>query len=287
MKRYHQFNRLVIEDFIASKWEHPLHNHNHFEIIFIREGAGIHHLNNNFLPYKRGHLYVLGPEDEHEFLIDIPTHFIYFKFTKLYLNLFESDNPVLWNKDVDSLLYRTECKRGNLIKNKNDILTVEQILNLIVLEYQKNELLSKKIIFQLFKALVLVLIRNNNINKQKHLKSSNVQSGLAKDLLDYIELHIYDPKKLTKQQIANHFHYSPNYIGSLFKEKVGSTLKKYIQQYRYELLMQRLRHGQLSNKQLVIEFGFTDESHLHKFIAGNSGKKLKDIKQQLHIAKEQ
>ncbi|HBT09103.1 MAG TPA: AraC family transcriptional regulator, partial [Leeuwenhoekiella sp.] len=75
MKRYTQFNRLIVDDFTTDVWTHPLHNHNHYEVIFIRSGSGIHHLNNSLVPYRAGHLYLLGPEDEHEFIIEEPTNF--------------------------------------------------------------------------------------------------------------------------------------------------------------------------------------------------------------------
>ncbi len=279
MERYKQFDRLVISDFKTSVWEHPLHNHNHYEFIFIPEGNGMHHLNKKMLPYQRGSMYLLGPEDEHEFIIEAETHFVYFKFTKLYLDSFKNEDASEWNQDMDSLLGMQECKRGTLLKNEVDIALVERLFEIIVEEHNRNELLSKKIVFQLFKTIMLIIKRNKECCgvKTKHVTTAN--SEITEDLLEYIELHIYDPKMLTQKQIAAHFHYSPNYIGTFFKEKVGTSLKNYIQQYRYNLLEQRLKHGYNSTKQLALEFGFTDESHLHKFVKGFTGKTFTELKQ--------
>lgn len=276
MKRYTQFNRLVISDFFAEEWEHPLHNHNYYEFIFIVEGSGTHHLNSEMLPYQKGSMYLLGPDDEHEFIIDTKTRFVYLKFTKLYFDAFQEDASQ-WNKDIDSLLSLKASKTGTLLRNDEDICSVTGLLEMIVKEYKRDELLSKKIIFQLFKAVMLILKRNKDSCGVKHHFTET--SEITEDLLEYIELNIYNPKMLTQKQIASHFHYSPNYIGIFFKEKVGTSLKHYIQQYRFNLLEQRLKHGQSSTKQLALEFGFTDESHLHKFVKGFTGKTFTELKQ--------
>ncbi|WP_053970363.1 AraC family transcriptional regulator [Mangrovimonas sp. ST2L15] len=279
MERYKQFDRLVINDFVAEVWQHPLHNHNHYEFIFIVEGKGMHHINKRLLPYRKGSMYLLGPEDEHEFMIDEKTRFVYFKFTKLYLDTFKNEDASEWNQDIDSIISLKASKTGDLLKSDDDIEMITLLLNLIVKEYQKNEVLSKKIVFQLFKSIMLVIKRNKHSCGTKMITSENAET--TEDLLEYIELNIYNPKMLTQKQIAAHFHYSPNYIGTFFKEKVGTSLKNYIQQYRFNLLEQRLKHGQSSTKQLALEFGFTDESHLHKFVKIQSGKKLTAIKQEM------
>lgn len=279
MERYKQFDRLIVDDFTTEVWSHPLHNHNHFEIIFIVEGEGIHHLNKRLLPYRKGYLYLLGPEDEHEFMIEKQTRFIYFKFTKLYLDTFVSDNPSEWNKEIDCLLTMPEGKRGNLLKNEADTRVVEKLFDLIVEEYKKNEVLSKKIIFQYFKSILLVIKRNKECCGVKTKREEGTE--ITEELLEYIELHIYDPKKLTLKVIADYFHYSPNYIGVFFKEKVGSSLKSYVQQYRFNLLQQRIKHGNNTTKELALDFGFTDESHLHKFIKNQTGYSVTDYKRKL------
>lgn len=284
MERYKQFDRLVVDDFETDVWEHPLHNHNHYELIFIVSGSGIHHLNKRLLPYESGFLYLLGPEDEHEFMIEERTRFIYFKFTKLYPDTYAADNPSLWNKDMDIILNMPEAKKGNVLKHDADKQLVAGLFDIIVNEYKRNELLSRKIIFQLFKALVLIVKRNKECCGVKTARDH--ASEVTEDLLEYIELHIYDPKMLTKKQIGSHFHYSPNYIGTFFKERVGTSLRTYVQQYRYKLLEQRLKHSNMGTKQLALEFGFTDESHLHKFVKSQAGVNLNELRSSIpHEAK--
>ncbi|MGJ5640561.1 AraC family transcriptional regulator [Formosa sp. S-31] len=279
MERYKQFNSLVVADLETDIWNHPLHNHNHFEIIYIMKGSGVHQLNGLSMPYKKGHLYVLGPEDEHEFQIEKRTRFIYVKFTNFYLDTKDVDNPGEWNRTIDAILKSRNCKNGNILKLNNDIKHVNLLMTLIADEYEKTDLLGRRIIFQHFKALVLIIKRN--LDCDGNISERKPQANSTEALLEYIALHIYQPKFLTKQRIAEAFHLSPNYIGIYFKDKVGTSLKEYIQEYRFSLLEQRLKNGQRSSKQLVLDFGFTDESHLHKFVKRQSGKSLMELKAEL------
>ncbi|MEK6477442.1 AraC family transcriptional regulator [Catalinimonas sp. 4WD22] len=278
MKRYKQFDSLQVHDFEVDKWSHPLHNHNHFELIFIVSGKGTHHLNGVESTYAPGHLFLLGPEDAHKFKVVDRTRFIYFKFTKSYLH-HHHDLPVpeLWNRDLDQLLYSPERKKGNLLSSASDQTLIKSLLLIIVEEYHQKNVLNQKIIFQLFSVVMLIIKRNSQAYTLQ--KPAQPATGIAEEIMGYVEMNIYDPKKLTLKNLADHFHYSPNYIGMLFKEKVGTTLRDYVSHYRYKLIEQRLKYSQTGMKQIASEFGFVDESHLHKFIKSKAGKSMSELRE--------
>lgn len=272
MKRYKQFDKLIISDFEVDKWEHPLHNHNHYEIVFIAHGKGIHHLNKNRLVYKKGDLFMLGPEDEHFFDIQERTRFIYFKFTKLYLKkCAEVPVPQNWLLKVEGLLQNPERQNGNLLQDQDDRNQVEKVMQLMVHEYYSKNELKHKIIFQLFSILMMIIHRNNKLVQRVDDKE---HKGIASEFVEYIELNIYSPDKLSLKQMALHFNYSENYLGVLFKKEIGSTIREYVSEYRWKLIKSRLAQSHLGMKQIAFEFGFVDESHLHKFIKRKTGKSL-------------
>lgn len=275
--RYKQFDDLVISDFEVDVWQHPWHNHNHFELIYIAKGAGVHQLNERSLPYKKGCLYLLGPEDEHEFEIKKSTRFLYLKFTRHYLTAAEEGSTAgAWSHDIDSLLFGPARKEGSLLTAVQDQWLVEQLMQIIMQEHVKKQRLHRRIIDQLFAVLILVI--NRNRKRLAPLDVPDDKTGIAEALMEYIELNIYSPPKLTLQALSRRFHYSTNYIGLLFKEKVGVSLRQYISDFRYALLAERLHDSQVAVKQVVSEFGFVDESHLHKFIHGKTGKRLVDLR---------
>ena len=59
MPKLNQFKTLMIDEFEDEKFHLPPHTHTYYEIIYIKKGNGIHHLNNNLLPYKTGDLFVI------------------------------------------------------------------------------------------------------------------------------------------------------------------------------------------------------------------------------------
>ena len=271
MKRYKQFDHLIVEDFEGDEWPHPRHNHNHFEIAFIFSGKGSHHLNGVESVYKGGDLFLLGPEDVHEFTVQEKTRFIYFKFTKLYLTeTADESTPEQWNRHIDQLLYQPERKKGNLLHDDYDRERVGDLMELISHEFYEKRSLHYNVIFQLFTAVTLIIKRNAQAFEMADPESRK-NKGIAQNMLEYIESNIYDPSRLTLQSLADEFHYSPNYVGTFFKEQVGLPFSEYVTEYRLKLIQQRLKHSQIRMKQIAVEFGFVDESHLNKFIKRNLG----------------
>lgn len=86
MRRYLQYEPFNIYSFEAKEWEHPVHKHNHCEIIFIREGKGKHVINSNTFSYTSGDVFLLGQEDSHYFEIDRPTAFCFIRFMEVFFN---------------------------------------------------------------------------------------------------------------------------------------------------------------------------------------------------------
>lgn len=84
MKRYQQFQPLVISHFETNLWEHPVHEHNHYELIYIEKGTGIHNINENCISYQTGDWFLIGPDEAHYFAIAQLTSFVFLKFTDPY-----------------------------------------------------------------------------------------------------------------------------------------------------------------------------------------------------------
>lgn len=82
----------------------------------------------------------------------------------------------------------------------------------------------------------------------------------------YIHEHIYNPGKLKAEVMARHFHTTADYIGPYFKRNAGLTLRDYTGNYRRALIRKRMESGHYSLKQIALEFGLTDESHVSKLL---------------------
>lgn len=261
MKRYRQFQSIVVSDFEVEEWKHPVHNHNHYELIYIKKGLGVHYINKECVPYAIGNVFLLGPEEEHYFEVIEPSGFIYLKFTEPYLSNAEHGMEI---KDLEFLIKKREARLTNFELSSIDQIIVDHIFNVIIsstAELKRNE----RLIW--LQVIALAFILKQNITGQTKVIKPDKN---MEDIYSYIHEHIYTPEKLNASNMANQFNIAKNYIGPYFKRNTGITLREYISKYRSTLMAKRRKGKNYSLKQIASEFGLTDESHVSKILRKQS-----------------
>lgn len=259
MKRFRQFLPVIISDFELAAWHHPVHSHNHYEIIYIKKGTGKHYINKEVVGYLPGSIFLLGPEEEHYFEIGEPTRFIYLKFTDLYIKG-EDKTQEHWLQEIEYLLRNKEARLTGFKLSVEDQEIADQLYNLIItLKTQTKG--NERLIWLQVMSLSTILKRNlpefnSPVGEQKAMEG----------VFAYIHDYIYTPGKLKSGVMANHFNTTPGYIGPYFKRNAGVTLREYIRDYRRTLIKKRIESGNYSLKQIAAEFGLTDESHVSKLL---------------------
>jgi len=264
MKRYKQFAPVLISDFEVLDWIHPLHNHNHYELIYIKSGAGNHIINSNYIKYNDGCVFLLGPEDEHYFEVERMTHFIYLKFTDLYIHQDEG----IFNSGLRHLEYLIKSRETHLsgfVFNDEDQVTISRIFDVII-SIKKEMFRNEDLIWMQVLTLAHILQRNMPEIRSNAHRSKDMQAVFC-----YIHKHIYFPEKLKAQIMAEHFKFTKDYIGQYFKTNTGMTIRDYISDYRGSLIRQRIDSGLFGLKQIALEFGLTDESHVSKLVKKSRG----------------
>ncbi|MFB6456635.1 AraC family transcriptional regulator [Chitinophaga sp. Hz27] len=256
MERYKQFEPVKVSDFEMAVWKHPVHNHNHYELIFIKHGTGTHTINDITAPYQSGNIYLLGPEDAHYFNITTPTRFIYLKFTDAYMY----EGASLPIQDLEYLLKSRETHQAGFLLSATDGKTTELLFD--VISSMKTSLLANQELLRMQILSLAQLLKRN----MPELKATGNRSRDMQAIYCYLHKNIYDPDLLKATALANQFNMSAEYIGPYFKRNTGTTLSQYIQQYRNILIKQRLSAGRYSLKQIALEFGLTDASHVSKIV---------------------
>lgn len=258
-KRYKQFEPVVISDFEVSEWQHPVHKHNHYELIQIKHGSGKHMINSNEISYAPGDVFLLGPEEEHYFEVMEKTRFIYLKFTDLYIH---QENGMTGDaiKHLEYLIKSRETHHSGFKLSADDQHTAGLLFDVIA--SLKDDLLrNEQLIWMQVLALANLLQRNMPEIRVSANRSRDMQAVFC-----YIHKHIYSPENLKADVMARHFRFTSDYIGPYFKRNTGMTLRKYIGDYRNSLIRQRLESGRFTLKQLATEFRLTDESHVSKLL---------------------
>lgn len=271
MKRYIRYDPFDIYCFETDLWEHPVHKHTYYEVIFIIEGRGKHNINDNTCPYDKGDVFLLGPEDFHFFKIDTLTKFCFIRFTDLFFGKSLSKDQISWHRTLEFLLHSPYHKGGSMVENEQEKKILDHLLQVLLLEYKERKEGSYEIMMDsLMKSIFTIISRNiikQSINDDKSIKKTEP----IEEILMYISQNIHNPEHLKIDHLADRCRYSPKYLSIFFKRQTGESLQHYILKYKINLIMGRLQFSELSISQIAYEFGFTDESHLYKIFKKYQG----------------
>ena len=264
MKRFIQHEALFIRHFSTLKWPFPLHNHDHFELVFIHSGKGKHYHNQIEQSYQGKSLFLLAPEDAHIFDIQEETTFSVLKFNNIYLEDFSNEKTTKdWARLIDQLLAISATYDSRLVKSEDDLEKIDQLMLLIVREWQSSLSAANEVIFHLIRA-VFSILKKNAINDMIPEQSSN--GHLLISIVQFIHSHIQQPELLKMSTLSTQFNFSANYLSRLFKRQMNSSIKQYIDDYKFKVIESLLNSGNSTKKEISYTFGFSDLSHFNKFL---------------------
>ncbi|RDV15434.1 AraC family transcriptional regulator [Pontibacter diazotrophicus] len=264
MRRYIQYEPFNIYLFDTSKWEHPVHKHSYFEIIFIRSGRGLHVINNNTVLYTAGDVFLLGPEDYHYFDIQEHTTFCYIRFTEVYIK----DETLLkvpdYMRTIAFILNSPYQCQGTIVSDSEEKEHLDRLLSVLLYEYSNRGESSYELIMHSIMQAMLGILARNMVRQKLIDKKKTKSSKLIEDIMLYISQHIYEPEALRMERLVEKFNFSNSYLSIFFKKQTGESLQQYILKYKLKMIESRLQSGDRSISQIAYEFGFTDGSHLNK-----------------------
>jgi AraC-like DNA-binding protein len=264
MRRYLQYEPFNIYLFDAHEWQHPVHTHSYFEIIFIRSGKGRHSINGNTFAYSAGDVFLLGPEDYHFFEIQEHTFFCYLRFTEVFIKDQTPAKAPGWSRAIEFLLHTPYQAGGSIVAQKEEQAMLEHLLEVLLYEYSHREAGAYELVMNGIMKAILGILARNLVRQQATGLSETKKPQLIRDILLYIRQYIQQPDQLRIEQVAAKFNFSPGYLSVYFKKQTGESLQQYILKYKLRLIENRLLFSDLSIAQITDEFGFTDASHLHK-----------------------
>ncbi len=264
MKRYIQYEPFNIYLFDTSVWEHPVHKHSYFEIIFIRSGRGLHVINDNTVLYTAGDVFLLGPEDYHYFDIQEHTTFCYIRFTEVYIKDQDVQKVPDWMRTIEFILNSPYQCEGTIVTDAEEKEHLDLLLSVLLYEYNNREESSYELIMHSIMKGMLGILARNMVRQKLIDKKKTKSSRLIEDIMLYISQHIYEPDALRMERLVEKFNFSHSYLSIFFKKQTGEPLQQYILKYKLKMIESRLQSGDRSISETAYEFGFTDGSHLNK-----------------------
>ncbi|PVH26776.1 AraC family transcriptional regulator [Sphingobacterium corticibacter] len=264
-----------LEVFYEKVDECPLRDRqfNFFELVYVISGTGHHTVNGNKFAYNAGDLFLITPEDCHEFDLQNTCEFMVVRFGERYVREYQ------WKSidHIECLLYYASHLSGSVLANKEDKEVVASLMANLRKTKEQEMAYSEDLIRHLVNAIIVIAARNIAISRPQHI-IPNADTRLLQ-IVDYIQEHIHQPEALKIAVIAENFGLSPTYLGSYFRKQCQESIQQYISSYRIRLIEHRLRFSDNRVHEIADEFGFADESHINKFFKRHKGMTLKGYRQ--------
>ncbi|WP_243854664.1 AraC family transcriptional regulator [Flavobacterium sp. 270] len=242
------------------------HMHSFFELVYIVQGSGIQHINNNTFTYKAGHLFLLTPDDLHSLDFEEPTQLFFIRFNNYYLNGAYQQELL---QRIEIILKNASHEPGCVLKNEDDKIMIHPLMNAIIKEHTKRGLYHKELLSQYINTLLVIVARNIMMSLPEKINDQSDQTVVR--ILQYVQANIYDPEKLKGLHISNKFGISETYLGRFFRKHTNETLQQYQTNYKLKLIENRLLNTDMRINEIAAEFGFTDKSHFNNMFKKNRG----------------
>ncbi|PIF45522.1 AraC-like DNA-binding protein [Chryseobacterium sp. 52] len=260
-----------LEVFYEKVDECPLRERqfNFFEMVYVISGTGNHTVNGNQFPYGPGDLFLITPNDRHEFDLEGTCEFMVIRFGESYIREYQ------WKSidHIECLLYHASHLSGSVLVNNEDRQMVASLIHSLQQSTEHPTVYSEDLVRHLVNAIIVITAGNIAVIKPHNI-SPNADLRLLQ-ILDYIQEHIRQPEFLKIAVIAAKFGLSATYLGSYFRKHCNESVQQYISSYRIRLIEHRLQFSDKRVHEIADEFGFADESHINKFFKRHKGSSLK------------
>tara|TARA_R110002033_G_scaffold142351_1_gene180674 strand:- start:1586 stop:2443 length:858 start_codon:yes stop_codon:yes gene_type:complete len=275
MKSTHIYTDVKIFTKTISSNASRSHTHNYFELIYIVKGKGKHIINKNHYDFSEGDLFLLTPEDTHNFTVFDTTTFCIIDFTESFFSenaKKKSDKADLsrFFKELEYVFHNHHNIHGNIVA-ENDKMMYEVLINQLLNEEDSDRQYKFIIVQNIVFLLLHFVARNIQENIIAHSKLKDPKNKIY-EIITYIQQNIYEKNLIKLNALADNFNKSPDHLNRYFKRETGKTIKNYIIDYKIELIKTRLKHSNLSISEIADELNFTDGSHLNKIFKKAYGK---------------
>lgn len=239
------------------------HYHPELELIYIKKGAGVQFVGDNIMPFKAGHMVLIGPNLPH-----------YLKFIDQDAPLDEQSNMItvahfkegFWGEQFLALPENNAIKqileraRRGLVISGNSREKVAAILDKL------EEATGIHRIILLMEALAIMAQAVDTTAICSLGYNAGIKESSADRLQEVLAFtHQNFHRKIALREIAAIAHMSHHSFCRFFKSQTGKTYSKFVIELRVAYACKLLIENHLCLKQLCFESGFNNFTSFHKY----------------------
>ncbi|MWV44072.1 helix-turn-helix domain-containing protein [Paenibacillus sp. HJL G12] len=239
------------------------HAHEGLEILYIHEGTGKYIINNQTYPLQPCTLILVKPFQIHEIKVRVPPDYVR-TLLKIKASVIESFLGVLpqltsaltqfLEQKLSYQVFYLSHKDASYFEDQ--FLHLHETLAIVPSKFQKE--IVPLFLFQFFTHFNSHIYSPGANKVMLHLASSG-STELIGAIVKWIDKH-YN-LSFTIKDMAEEFHFSPNYLSKLFKEQMGLTIIEYTNERRLEEAKMLLSEETLTVEEISKEAGFNYPSY--------------------------
>ncbi len=228
----------------------PIHWHEEIELLLILEGDFYMHCQQELVRAQKGDVVIINPNEIHHVQSDSP-------YTAYYCMVID---PLFIRSafmDTIELEYLTPLWSSKLQFNHHCTTPIiSKIMEDLIPFYQNKpigyELFVKGCVLQIFSYLFRYEVMPNQ--RESDILLPRKQTDYVKQCLQYIHRHYMD--SLSLDVLSEHLHISPFYLSHLFKEATGTSINRYLNEFRIKRSAHMLRTTTSSIADIAEQCGF-------------------------------
>lgn len=241
--------KLPVKIFTQTVHDYPFHWHDDTEILFVLKGKIEIIIDNKTTVLKEGNIFIVNKNQFH-YIHSVSEN----GRSQLLVLQFDMEYFNKYNLNTEELLFHLAYPKGSSIKREayNQIRGIlASLMKIVINKEEPNSLLIERHLLD----LIIILI--NNFQRGGRLKESSTRDERIVEIIRYIKNN-YADHAIGVEQIADEFNLNAQYLSRHFKEKLGISLKKFIDNTRLNKSLQALKATDERILDLALQFGFPD-----------------------------
>jgi len=221
------------------------HNHQFFEIVYIRCGKGLHLLNDATFQVSSGDLFVIKPEDTHAILPLTDSR-----------QPFEWVNVLFLPEFIDFDIAPLASKQKYL---GTDGFEVDFILRTMYREFKEKQFGYLEKLRGYLSVLLTEMVRLTGQGMEKTDYGDIRKRELVKQAAAWIKEEFQQPIRL--EEAASRLGISASYLSKLFRQRFGVSFVQFLNRHRLEVSCGLLQTTRTPIRHIALDCGFSDEKY--------------------------
>ena len=249
------------------------HMQSDFEVIWIKEGTGLHKVNRHKYQLSDSKIYCVCPGQEHQLIVMPGTKGFVLSFTEDFL--VQTDGEAgNWHH---SHLLREFLQAPELNIDKEVAEDMQDVASLMFKERQKYSLIRTEILTKYLK--IFMIYYRKELQKHNSLSVKFTSNSLVNGFFSELEVNFKEYR--TVGHYAKALYVTPNYLNHLVKTETGFSARYHIQQ-RILLAAKNAVRSHSTMKEIAFHLGFDDMAHFSKFFKNVSGLNFREFKKRMN-----